>query len=41
MIAKEPRDPRSAWQQDYNKWWNEKMGTPVEEKKQENTPTDE
>ena len=31
MIVKERRNQRNNWQEDYNKWWNRKQGTPVKE----------
>jgi len=31
MPINEPRNPQRNWQDDYNRWWNRKNGTPVKE----------
>jgi hypothetical protein len=31
MRPSEPKNPQQNWQEDYNKWWNQKNGTPVKE----------
>jgi hypothetical protein len=31
MRSNEPKNPQKNWQEDYNKWWNQRNGTPVKE----------